>query len=576
MPTTIVSPGVVINTNNQSYIAPAAPSPADAAIIGPTVKGQVNIPTLVTSYSEYQNKFGDVFTSSSQTYTFLTSISAYRYFEQGGTSLLVTRVASGSSTLSNWTPATSSVSGSFTIETLSEGVIMNSTGSESTNNLMANGTADNIRWEITQPNTTQGTFNLLVRKGNDTSNYPSVLETWYNLSLDPFSPNYVERVIGNQVENLKPDLDGKYYLDLTGSYPNNSKYIRVGSVEKLTPNYLDTNGNVSNPSYTSYIPTAVSGGFGGAIGSNIPASQAANYYENINGSNTQGLIVSSGTVADYTNAIDLLSNKDAYQFKYIVAPGLNKANHSATVSKLITMVQERGDTMAVVDVVPYGQPLSTAITNATSLDTSFAATYWPWAQTVDNQTGQPVWVPASTLIPAAYSFSDNASYPWFAPAGTTRGRMTYVARVERNLTQGNRDDLYVKNINPLATFPQQGVVIFGQKTLQKQPNALDRVNVRRLLVELINNVGAIANTLVFEQNTQATRNDFLSQVNPYLSSVQQREGLYEFKVVMDDSNNTSQTIDNNQLIGQIWIKPTRTAEFITLDFNILPTSATIG
>ena len=576
MPTTIVSPGVVINTNNQSYIASAAPSPADAAIIGPTVKGQVNIPTLVTSYSEYQNKFGDVFTSGSQTYTFLTSISAYRYFEQGGTSLLVTRVASGSSTLSNWTPATSSISGSFTIETLSEGVIMNSTGSESTNNLMANGTADNIRWEITQPNTTQGTFNLLVRKGNDTSNYPSVLETWYNLSLDPFSPNYVERVIGNQVENLTPDGDGKYYLELTGSYPNNSKYIRVRSVEKLTPNYLDTNGNVSNPSYTSYIPTAVSGGFGGAIGSNIPASQAANYYENINGSNTQGLIVSSGTVADYTNAIDLLSNKDAYQFKYIVAPGLNKANHSATVSKLITMVQERGDTMAVVDVVPYGQPLSTAITNATSIDTSFAATYWPWAQTVDNQTGQPVWVPASTLIPAAYAFSDNASYPWFAPAGITRGRMTYVARVERNLTQGNRDDLYVKNINPLATFPQQGVVIFGQKTLQKQPNALDRVNVRRLLVELINNVGAIANTLVFEQNTQATRNDFLSQVNPYLSSVQQREGLYEFKVVMDDSNNTPQTIDNNQLIGQIWIKPTRTAEFITLDFNILPTSATIG
>jgi hypothetical protein len=573
MPTTIVSPGVVINTNNQTYIAPAAPAPADAAIIGPTVKGQVNIPTTVSSYSEYQNKFGDVFTSGSQTYTFLTSVAAYRYFEQGGTSLLVTRVASGSAAFA---PATSSISGSFTLETLSEGTIMNSTGSETTNNMLVNGTADNIRWEVTSPNITQGTFNLLIRQGNDTSKYPSVLETWYNLSLDPFSPNYIERIIGNQVENLKPDLDGKYYLDLTGSYATNSKYVRIKSVEKLTPNYLDANGNVRIAAFTGSIPTAISGGFGGAAGSNIPANGAANYYENINGTNTQGIPVSSNTVADYTNAIDLLSNKDAYQFKYIVAPGLNKANHSNTVSQLTTMVQERGDTMAIVDVVPYGQPLSTTISNATSLDTSFAATYWPWAQTVDNQTGQPVWVPASTLIPAAYAFSDNASYPWFAPAGTTRGRMSYVTRVERNLTQGNRDDLYVKNINPLATFPQQGVVIFGQKTLQKQPNALDRVNVRRLLVELINNVGAIANTLVFEQNTQATRNDFLSQVNPYLSSVQQREGLYEFKVVMDDSNNTPQTIDNNQLIGQIWIKPTRTAEFITLDFNILPTSATIG
>ena len=575
MPTTIVSPGVVINTNNQTYLSPAPPAPADAAILGPTVKGQVNIPTLVTSYSEYQNKFGDVFTSGSQTYTFLTSVAAYRYFEQGGTSLLVTRVASGSATAGNWTAATSSVSGSFTIETLSEGTIMNSAGAESTNNLLVNGTANNLRWEVTSPNSSSGTFNLLVRQGNDTSKYPSVLETWYNLSLDPFSPNYIERVIGNQAENLASD-GGEYYLDLTGSYANNSKYIRIKSVEKLTPNYLDANGNVRVPAFTGSIPTALSGAFGGAFGSNIPASQAANYYENINGSNTQGLVVAGGTVADYTNAINLLSNKEAYQFKYIVAPGINKNQHSNTVTALLTMVQERGDTMAVVDMEPYGSTLSQTLTDASSLDTSYAATYWPWAQTVDNQTGQPIWTPASTLVPAAYTFSDNASYPWFAPAGTTRGRMSYVTRVERNLTQGNRDDLYVGNVNPLATFPQQGVVIFGQKTLQKQPNALDRVNVRRLLVELINNIGAIANTLVFEQNTQATRNDFLSQVNPYLSSVQQREGLYEFKVVMDESNNTPQTIDNNQLIGQIWIKPTRTAEFISLDFNILPSSATIG
>jgi len=575
MPTTIVSPGVVINTNNQTYISPAPPAPADAAIIGPTVKGQVNIPTIVTSYSEYQNKYGDVFTSGSQTYTFLTSVAAYRYFEQGGTSLLVTRVASGSAVAGNWTAATSSVSGSFTIETLSEGALMNSAGAETTNNLLVNGNADNLRWEVTSPNSSSGTFNLLVRQGNDTSKYPSVLETWYNLSLDPFSPNYIERVIGNQVENLASD-GGEYYLELTGSYPNNSKYIRIKSVEKLTPNYLDTNGNVRIAAFTGSIPTALSGAFGGAVGSNIPANEAANYYENINGTNTQGIHASGGTVADYTNAINLLSNKDAYQFKYIVAPGINKNQHSSTVTALTTMVQERGDTMAVVDMEPYGSTVSQTLTDASSLDTSYAATYWPWAQTVDNQTGQPIWTPASTLIPAAYTFSDNASYPWFAPAGTTRGRMSYVTRVERNLTQGNRDSLYVGNVNPLATFPQQGVTIFGQKTLQKQPNALDRVNVRRLLVELINNIGAIANTLVFEQNTQATRNDFLAQVNPYLSSVQQREGVYEYKVVMDDSNNTPQTIDNNQLIGQIWIKPTRTAEFISLDFNILPSSATIG
>lgn len=572
MPTTIVSPGVIINTNNQSYISPSPVLPADAAIIGPTVKGQVNIPTKVTSYSEYQNIFGDVFTSGSQTYTYFTSLAAFRYFEQGGSSLLVTRVASGSA---DFSPATSSISNSFTIETLSEGTIMNSDGAETTNNMLVNGTTDNLRWEVTSPNTNTGTFNLLIRQGNDTSKFPTVLETWYNLSLDPFSPNYIERIIGNQVENLTSE-GTEYYLDLTGSYANNSKYIRIKSVEKLTPNYLDTNGNVRIAAFTGSIPTALSGAFGGGVGSNIPTGEAANYYENINGTNTQGLHVTGGEVTDYTDAINLLKNKDAYQFKYIVAPGINKNQHSLTVTDLVTMVQERGDTMAIIDLEPYGSTITQTITDAQSLDNSYVASYWPWAQSVDNITGQPVWAPASTFIPAAYALNDNAAYPWFAPAGTTRGRMNYVTRVERNLTQTNRDSLYVGNVNPLATFPQQGVVIFGQKTLQKQPNALDRVNVRRLLVELINNIGAIANTLVFEQNTQSTRNDFLSQVNPYLSSIQQREGLYEYKVVMDETNNTPQTIDNNQLIGQIWIKPTKTAEFISLDFNIMPNSATIG
>ena len=147
-------------------------------------------------------------------------------------------------------------------------------------------------------------------------------------------------------------------------------------------------------------------------------------------------------------------------------------------------------------------------------------------------------------------------------------------RAERNLTNGNRDTLYQDNVNPIATFPNTGVVVFGQKTLQKKASALDRVNVRRLLIELKSFISQIGDQLVFEQNTIATRNNFLSQVNPYLASVQQRQGLYAFKVVMDDSNNTPDVIDRNQLVGQIYIQPTKTAEFIYLDFNILPTGAT--
>jgi phage tail sheath protein FI len=153
--------------------------------------------------------------------------------------------------------------------------------------------------------------------------------------------------------------------------------------------------------------------------------------------------------------------------------------------------------------------------------------------------------------------------------------MTNVTRVERVITQNGRDALYEANVNPLATLPGYGVVVYGQKTLQKKNTALDRVNVRRLLIELNNYISQIAQSLVFEQNTSATRNEFLAQVNPYLSTIQQQQGLYDFNVVMDDTNNTPTVIDNNQLVGQIYIQPTKTSEFILLEFNILPTGVTI-
>ena len=149
-----------------------------------------------------------------------------------------------------------------------------------------------------------------------------------------------------------------------------------------------------------------------------------------------------------------------------------------------------------------------------------------------------------------------------------------VIQAERKLTRTQRDSLYGANVNPIATFPGSGISVFGQKTLQKKKSALDRVNVRRLLIDLKKFLGDTAKTLVFEQNTTATRNRFLSTVNPYLESVVQRQGLYAYKVIMDESNNTPDTIDRNQLIGQVMIQPAKTVEFVVLDFTILPTGAT--
>jgi phage tail sheath protein FI len=178
------------------------------------------------------------------------------------------------------------------------------------------------------------------------------------------------------------------------------------------------------------------------------------------------------------------------------------------------------------------------------------------------------------MIIGVYAYNDSVSEPWFAPAGINRGGLGSVVRVEQKLNQSTRDALYTGKVNPIGTFPGQGVVVYGQKTLQQKPSALDRVNVRRLMIELKSYISQIANTLLFEQNSIATRNTFLGQVNPYLSSVQQRQGLYAFKVVMDETNNTAAVIDRNQLVGAIYVQPTKTAEFIYLDFIITPTGAT--
>jgi hypothetical protein len=585
MAETIVSPGVLAIENDQSFIT-QGPIQAGAAIIGPTVKGKVGIPTLITTYSQFVNKFGTTFLSGSQTYSYLTSISAYNYFNNGGTSLLVTRVVSGSTT-TDWTPATSSfISASaypagspynvnvFTLETLAEGVIMNSTGPTGSNGTLLSGSANNYRWQIVGPNTTTGTFTLLIRQGNDTATSPSILETWSNLSLDPFAPNYIEKVIGNQIETIQNDPStGEYYVQLSGNYANQSRYVRVKQVNLVTPNYFDNVGN-PKPEFTGSLPTSSIGTFGDGKGSNIPTGISGAYYQNISDTNIQGLSANS-----YTESISLLANQDAYNYNFITVPGLigdstNYATHYPVVNQLITMVQERGDSMAIIDVVGYNSNIIPVTTNALTFDTSYAATYWPWVKTLDPTLGTQVWVPASTMIPGVYAFNDNVAEPWFAPAGINRGVITTAVQTERILTQANRDLLYENNVNALATFTNTGVTVFGQKTLQKKASALDRVNVRRLLIELKNYISQVADTFVFEQNNTVTRNNFLGIINPYLASIQQREGLTAYRVIMDESNNPPNVVDQNQLIGQIYIQPTRSVEFIILDFNILPTGAT--
>jgi len=572
MAETLVSPGVLARENDNSFIT-QQPVTVGAAIIGPTVKGPVEIPTIVTSYSDYLQKFGSTFLSGSNVYTYFTSIAAYNYFANGGQTLLVAKVVSGS-----YTPATvaisgSNTSGSFILETISEGVIMNSSSSLDSAGALASGSVDNVRWQITNASTSSGTFDLLVRQGNDNTNNPIVLETWTGLSLDPTAPNFISAVIGDQTLNYNGSTSNAQ-ITVSGSYPNRSAYIRVKQVVNPTPFYFDNNG-VAKSQFTSSIPTAQSGAFSGALGSGVGAGGFL-YYDAIttslsaaNVDKIQGIPSSS-----YDGMIALLANQDDYRFNVLTAPGLINSYQATQCSSIISNTQNRGDSIFVLDLVPYNSVVSDATSQASGRNTSYAASYWPWVQTIDPDTGARVWVPASTMIGGVYAFNDSVSEPWFAPAGINRGGLSTVIRAEQKLSQSQRDTLYTGKVNPIATFPGQGVVVYGQKTLQTAASALDRVNVRRLLIALKSYISQVANNLVFEQNTIATRNQFLSQVNPYLESVQQRQGLYAFRVIMDDSNNTPDVIDRNQMVGQIYLQPTKTAEFIYLDFNILPTGAT--
>jgi len=547
MAETLVSPGVLATETDTSFVT-QGPIQAGAAIIGPTVKGPVNIPTLVTSYSDYLSKFGGSFDSGSTTNEYLTSISAYNWFQQGGDSLLVTRVVSGT-----FSHATSSVinnaltSSSFVLETISAGAICNSFSTETTNGALPSGSIDNIRWEIPSRNIENGTFNLLIRRGDDTSNSKTILESWSNLSLDPNSPNYISSIIGDQSKSIIDD-----YVDTTGDYINRSRYVRVKQVDSPTQNYFDNNGRARTP-YTASIPTISSGAFGGATG-NLSA-------------------VYGVPSLNYTSSLNILANKTEYQYDIITVPGLTQASHSVAISVLLSNTQDRGDAIAVIDLADKGSNVSTVVGEAAEIDNSYAAAYYPWVQVNAPNTGKLTWVPPSTIIPSVYSYNDKIGAEWFAPAGFKRGAIS-VLQAEKKLKPSEKDDLYLGKVNPIATFPGQGIVVYGQKTLVSKASALDRISVRRLLIELKRHIGQVGNTLVFENNTVALRNSFLAKVRPYLDSIQSRDGLYAYKVVMDESNNTSDVIDRNQLVGQIFIQPAKAAEFIILDFNVQSTGST--
>ena len=366
--------------------------------------------------------------------------------------------------------------------------------------------------------------------------------------------------------NTENNVSGDFNVEDYSGHANSGLF--VGSLSAS----IDNSGTNGPTSRQLQFTIPFQGGYDG-----YKTSQIFNTGEHIKAANMQGMDLSSTSATGYTaykKAIDILSNQDEYDMNMLVLPGVIKEIHASVTDAATTMVEDRGDTFYVMDLTQLNSKVTKAVSEAASLDSNYAAVYYPWVKVLDTSINKPVFVPPSVIVPGAIAASDNIAAEWFAPAGLNRGVLGAVLEAKIRLNQSERDSLYEGKVNPIATFPRTGVCIWGQKTLQQRPTALDRINVRRLLIAVKKFIASSSRYLVFEQNTLQTRNRFLNIVNPYLESVQQRQGLYAFRVVMDESNNTPEEIDRNKLIGAIYLQPTKTAEFIVLDFNILPTGAT--
>lgn len=291
----------------------------------------------------------------------------------------------------------------------------------------------------------------------------------------------------------------------------------------------------------------------------------------------------------WETAIQTFSNPEEVTINLFATPGINWSDENILVQDTLTMIEkQRTDTLYVIDSPDVDIPKTIGdvqdvlaaqdivdLLDGAAIDSSYACTYFPWIQLRDTQNNVNVYIPPTGEVVKAMAFTDNTSFPWFAPAGLQRG-VTDARKSKYKMSLAARDILYSGRINPMADFADSGTAIFGQKTLQVKDSALNRINVRRLLLQLKVLIANIAVRLIFEQNDQTTIDQFLSKATPVLDTIQRERGLYEFRIKMDDSINTPETIDRNELFGEIFLKPTRAVEFIGITFTITPSGASFA
>ena len=374
-----------------------------------------------------------------------------------------------------------------------------------------------------------------------------------------------------------------------------------GSVD-VSPNAFYASGSRQS----GYSVTAVTGTYKGVLDAGFDqfttvlhgGNDGLDIYEKEPFNNSSALASTATGLNSYayysvTKAIDSVSDAEVVEYNLATMPGIT---NSKLGDYLVSVCENRGDALAILDLpsvyLPatdagssgadrYGNSPSQAITalKNRSLNSSYACAYYPWVQVQDTINNRTLWAPPSIAAIGTFSSSQTKTKLWFAPAGFNRGGLTDgsagipVIGVREKLTSKQRDELYEAGINPIASFPAEGIVIFGQKTLQLQKSALDRINVRRLMIYVKKQISRMANNILFDQNVPATWNRFLAQVNPFLEGIRSDFGLTDFKVVLDETTTTPDLIDRNILYAKIFLKPARAIEYIAIDFNISNTGA---
>lgn len=526
---------------------------------------------------------------------------------------------------------------------------------------------DNVRPSSAPSSQPFGTFDIVIRSFYDTDSRPVELERFANLTLDPDSPNFILKRVGDVIEEF--DTATRKFVQQRGTYPNKSRHIvielndsanyppqalpwgfrgysrplfsgsnlgnatvfGIANVPALpyVPNQIDANGNF-NPNIAWGV-SFVSGGVvdrmralpNGNLTSFLTGSDPDFSLSNLTSSYVNGNlrfaylstwgrytpIFSSASMQSFVlplaggfdgwdlrvqdplylgnsdgdsvigvvslkRAVDTVANPDQIVGDTIALPG----QHNIAVTDYVrSLVNARRDLFYVMDITGSTHSEAIANLNAREIDDNYSAAYYPDLM-YQETNGRIVRVAPSVGVMAALAHNDRVAQAFFAPAGLNRGGLSQfrIVDITDRLSQPDRDALYDARINPITRFPNEGIVIFGQKTLQLRQSSLDRVNVRRLLILAKRTVAGFARGLLFEPNNPATWTRFVNKVNPVLAQYRKDQGINRFLVVMDNSTNTSDVIDRNEMKGKIFLEPVRAAEFISIDFIITPSGVSFG